>query len=556
MSARNRADSPPRHWTVLVGVSALLAWPFLYSGAVHIASLIAPSAIGVLAWLRPPDGGLCALPVYVLYVALTVLWLAYLRAWDVPKAPAVGDRKWHARRYVMLLVVGASSQFMLMRASSEVLFKTAGGIERQRIEESLELLPDPVVWGPREPPWMTAALSGLDGAQEELILVALIITLARLFRIPWSVTFLVTLLFRWTIHLYFGPIHAIFRVTLWSLFAVWWFLRTRSILPIWLAHFVANAFRYAEPWRDTVLEGFAAWWVKTGEILAVSTGVLVLAFVVLLGAEKRTNSRPLKSPKPTALRRHFLAIAALVFALPIGVKISFNLYRLVGAGVSRTFNDSAWLWILIGVLSVAGMVVVWVFRESRTPTTAITPSNVLLNVAVAGVLALAVLIGSGLFENYKYFIPSLLKNTSFSHSDSCSSVAAALCNGYFEIAVALVVIGVQGWKRSGPLPVGTLYACLLMLRFLFYLDLGVAASALLTPVWGGLVLAWLLRTGMVVTVWSSTFVIFVVAGSNFYDMRVEAWLIAFALLGVVVLSFAAMRRYTQDQRIALPSLGD
>lgn len=435
-------------------------WPYLSFGIVHFVKVFLPHQGHLLGWIVSflPSEGAYALPANLLYTVVVLLWLSHMKASVLPDVGSTSEQSLRCglSQGTMMFFVGATAQLLLMRMSSVVLYQEADRIEVNDLDSYVSGFSEFASWGPRESFWAAKLLSGIDGANEELVLVALVMTVARSARFSWKSALIISLLFRWSIHLYYGPIHAFFRVALWGTFAALWFMKNRTVFPMWVAHFVANAFSGVAGWEDTPIHRIVSWWVESGELLVVSLGLVGLAIVLVRWSGVRD-----KSPMPPML-------------IPCAE-----------AKWKKLVSRCAW-----GIGSFSVFVATFA-------------------------------LGLGLHHHYRFGIPPALKRgqANVVNLSVGDSLCIGLSYGLMEVFLALLALWLISRLRYRPTRVMVL---VIAIRFVSYIELGVAQAAFLASLWGTLAFVWIFLTGRFVPVAMAAFYSFASVGWSYATVAEEA----------------------------------
>lgn len=133
---------------------------------------------------------------------------------------------------------------------------------------------------------INALQTAVIGSLEEILLVALVVTIARRFGLSVAWPIVISVLFRYLHHLHQGPVGSLIFVGLWSLCAVVFYLKTNALFPLWLAHFVNNfavSYNYSDYQDGAWGPAFARWWTENIYIYIMVCGLVILLLVLTRG---------------------------------------------------------------------------------------------------------------------------------------------------------------------------------------------------------------------------------------------------------------------------------
>lgn len=503
---------------VVLAVSFIFAGKSLYYAILHLVALISPDhAMAFAERFQPftPEIGLYSLPFYAVLNLLALGWiLALSRSARGRRREAQqrGSQRRGRSHSIRIFAFGLITYFTLMRLGSKVLYPLAGRLESEHLQTAVNYLPTPVQWGPPEPPWVDQLVSGLAGAYEELVLVGIVATLCWFFGAPWRVGFLISVILRVAIHLYYGPIHAIFRVTLWAIFGYAFFSKHRSLpslFALWVAHFTANAFGSSYPWRQTALYDFARFWETRGEIFVVLIGLWVLGLALLHPTLRGARNKNAKPTFSTATSRRQL----VVLSTPLLVTIGISLVR-QWSGASNallTIRDTATGWLMIALIAGLTVVTLRLMRQvprnykslahdHTFPTSNLT--RTFPSILFVGIVSVTIVLANGAFHSYKITIPAPLKAETellFQTPDVfLNTLGLSLVTGYLEILLIAVPAGLMYVSRL------SLHHAVFLswfLRLFVYIDAGLAHSLFLIPLLTAAAMSSNHRTGSLMPAW-------------------------------------------------------
>lgn len=125
------------------------------------------------------------------------------------------------------------------------------------------------------------AASLAAGVVEETVVLAFLVTTLRQARRPLAEILIVAVVLRCSYHDYYGP--GIAGIAVWAAVFVWLFLRSGSVIPLIVVHFL---------WDATIFWGQRWHWVQGARLIAALLAVVVATMSWLADVSKRSGGGP------------------------------------------------------------------------------------------------------------------------------------------------------------------------------------------------------------------------------------------------------------------------